>query len=74
MRFVHPFALMAKPNRYASISKMQSEINGQTFRGLSTSGKRFLLKVASEVLDQGKPLNAEAGGAAVAALRAKGLI
>jgi len=65
---------MAKPNRYASISKKQTETAGQVLRGISASGKRFLLKVCEEHLETGKSLNADIDGAAGAVLKAKGLI
>ena len=74
MRFVHPFALMAKPNRYASIAKQQSETGWETQRGISTAAKRRLLYAAQKCLEAGKSLNPDADGAFGAVLKAKGLI
>jgi hypothetical protein len=71
---IHPFALMAKPNRYAFIAKQQSETAGQTQRGISTSAKRRLLDTAQKRLEEGHSLNPDADGAYGAVLKAKGLI
>ena len=65
---------MAKPNRYASIGKQQSETGGQTQRGISTSAKRRLLDVAQKRLEEGQSLNPHADGAYGAVLKAKGLL
>ena len=74
MRFDHTFAVMAKPNRYASLNRKQVETAGQLQRGISASGKRYLLKVCEKQLKAGKSLNQDVDGAAGAVLKAKGLI
>ena len=65
---------MAKPNRYASVNRSQVETAGQIQRGISASGKRFLLQACEEHLIAGKSLNKDIDGAAGAVLKAKGLI
>jgi len=65
---------MAKPNRYASLNRKEVETAGQVQRGISASGKRFLLKVCEEHLKAGKSLNKDIDGAAGAVLKAKGFI
>jgi hypothetical protein len=71
---IHSFALMAKPNRYASLNGRQVETSGQLQRGISASAKRFLLQACEEHLMAGKSLNKDIDGAAGAVLKAKGLI
>ncbi len=75
---IHTFALMAKPNLYASKSQHQAEVNGQTIRGESSKYIRNFLCMCKQHLDDGYEIDADRipsiTGPRLAAIKAKGFI